>query len=167
MNNLKVNCYSGRTYAERPESFQWQGVEYEIKEIEKEWLEPGVHYTGVQTGEGGMELELEGLKLFHRLVTSFDSASTHHFTEPEHSPLRTATTEESLEEFNVIPHHHTIADVLTGAAPGRESPDERSYFVNNGTGVQYAATAALVYQRARDKGVGTEMPEEWFRWFQR
>jgi ornithine cyclodeaminase/alanine dehydrogenase-like protein (mu-crystallin family) len=135
--------------------------------VKKDWLEPGVHYTGVQTGEGGVELEPEGLKLFHRLVSSFDSASTHHFTEPGHSPLRTAITEENLDAFGVIPHHHTIADVLSGKAPGRESPGERNYFVNNGTGVQYAATAALVYQKAKERGVGTKMPEPWFRWFQR
>ena len=60
-----------------------------------------------------------------------------------------------------------IADVRGGKAPGRESPEECNYFINNGTGVQYAATAALVYQKAKEKGVGTEMPEEWFRWFQR
>jgi alanine dehydrogenase len=135
--------------------------------VKKEWLEPGVHFTGVQTGEGGMELEPEGLKLFYRLATSFDSASTHHFTEPEHSPLRTAVTVESLAAFDVIPHHHTIAEIVSGKARGRESPEERNYFVNNGTGVQYAATAALVYQKAKERGVGTEMPEEWFRWFQR
>lgn len=135
--------------------------------VKKEWLEPGVHFTGVQTGEGGTELEPEGLKLFHRLITSFDSSSTHHFTEPEHSPLRTAVTEESLAQFHVIPHHHTIAEVLSGKSPGRESREERNYFVNNGTGVQYAATVALVYRKAKEQGVGKEMPEEWFRWFQR
>jgi alanine dehydrogenase len=135
--------------------------------VKKEWLEPGVHFTGVQTGEGGIELEPAGLKLFQRLVTSFDSASTHHFTEPDHSPLRTAVTQESLDAFKIIPKHHTIADILSGKAVGRESADERNYFVNNGTGVQYAATVALVYQKAKERGVGTEMPGEWFRWFQR
>jgi len=135
--------------------------------VKKEWLEPAVHFTGVQTGEGSMELEAEGLKLFQRLVTSFDSASSHHFTEPEHSPLRTATTEEMLDVFDVIPHRHTLAEVLSGKAPGRESPEERNYYINNGTGVQYAATVALVYERARERGVGQEMPVEWFRWFQR
>ena len=25
-NSIKVNCYSGHTYAERPKSFDWQGV---------------------------------------------------------------------------------------------------------------------------------------------
>jgi alanine dehydrogenase len=135
--------------------------------VNKDWLEPGVHFTGVQTGEGGMELEPDGLELFYRLVTSFDDAASHHFTDPDTAPLQTATTRESLEAFNVIPHHHTIAEVVSGQVPGRESPDERNYFVNNGTGVQYAATAALVYQKARERGVGTEMPLEWFKWFQR
>ncbi len=51
MNNLKVSCYSGHTYAERPESFQWQGIEYEVKEIEKEWLEPGERHFQVRTGD--------------------------------------------------------------------------------------------------------------------
>ncbi|MBI4303891.1 MAG: hypothetical protein HY665_06090 [Chloroflexi bacterium] len=41
LEDLKVTCYSGYTYAERPMSFQWQGVEYQVEEIEKEWLEPG------------------------------------------------------------------------------------------------------------------------------
>ncbi|NIO09702.1 MAG: hypothetical protein GTO40_17550 [Deltaproteobacteria bacterium] len=135
--------------------------------VKKEWLEPGVHFTGVQTGEGSMELEPDGIKLFHRLVTSFDSASSHHFTEPGHSPLRTATTDEMLDVFNVIPNHHTLADVLSGKSKGRESVDERNYYINNGTGVQYAATVALVYKKAKERGIGQEMPEEWFRWFQR
>ena len=51
LDKLKVNCYSGHTYAERPTSFRWQGVEYEVKEIEKEWLEPGKRYFRVRTGD--------------------------------------------------------------------------------------------------------------------
>ena len=49
MNNLTVNCYSGHTYAERPQSFLWQGIEYEVEEIEKDWLEPGNRYFQVRT----------------------------------------------------------------------------------------------------------------------
>ena len=51
MDKIKVNCYSGHTYAERPKSFVWEGVQYEVEEIEKAWQEPGekhflVHTTG-------------------------------------------------------------------------------------------------------------------------
>ncbi|HEY92407.1 MAG TPA: hypothetical protein G4O17_01495 [Dehalococcoidia bacterium] len=49
MNNLKVNCYSGNTYAERSESFLWQGIKYELVEIEKAWLEPGERHFQVRT----------------------------------------------------------------------------------------------------------------------
>ncbi len=51
--------------------------------------------------------------------------------------------------------------------PGRESPEERNYYINNGTGVQCAATVALVYDRAKKRAIGQEMPAKWFKWFQR
>jgi len=56
LNNLKVGCYSGHTYAERPESFQWQGIEYEVREIERAWQEPGEKHFQVRTRDN---------KLFH------------------------------------------------------------------------------------------------------
>ena len=51
LDKLKVNCYSGHTYAERPESFEWQGIEYEVEEIERAWQEPGERYFQVKTKE--------------------------------------------------------------------------------------------------------------------
>jgi hypothetical protein len=49
MNNLKVNCYSGHTYAEEPRSFLWQGIEYEVEKLEKAWQEPGERHFRVRT----------------------------------------------------------------------------------------------------------------------
>ena len=49
VNNLKVNCYSGQTYAEQPKSFLWEGIEYEVKEIERAWQEPGERHFQVRT----------------------------------------------------------------------------------------------------------------------
>jgi hypothetical protein len=51
LNNLKVKCYSGHTYADRPQSFLWEGIQYEVEEIEKEWLEPGERHFQVRTRE--------------------------------------------------------------------------------------------------------------------
>ncbi len=48
-NYLEVNCYSGHTYAEEPRSFQWQGIDYKIEEIERAWLEPGERYFQART----------------------------------------------------------------------------------------------------------------------
>ncbi len=66
-----------------------------------------------------------------------------------------------------MPNHHTLVDILSGKAPGRESREERNDSINNGTGVQYAAPVALVYDRAKKRRIGQEMPAEWFKWFQR
>jgi hypothetical protein len=52
LDNLKVNCYSGHTYAERPKSFLWQGTEYGITSIEKAWQEPGKRLFKVVTEDG-------------------------------------------------------------------------------------------------------------------
>jgi len=49
LNNLRVKCYSGQTYAERPRSFVWEGTEYEVAEVEKAWLEPEERHFQVRT----------------------------------------------------------------------------------------------------------------------
>lgn len=38
---IKVHCYSGHTYADRPKSFMWEGREHQVDTIIKEWQEPG------------------------------------------------------------------------------------------------------------------------------
>ncbi len=49
MANLEVRCYSGHIYAERPVSFRYEDREYDIEEIEREWLEPGERHFQVRT----------------------------------------------------------------------------------------------------------------------
>jgi hypothetical protein len=49
---VQVRCYSGQTYAERPISFLWQGIEYKVEEIEKAWQEPGKRVFKIITEDG-------------------------------------------------------------------------------------------------------------------
>jgi hypothetical protein len=46
---VEVKCYSGHTYAERPQSFFWQDHEFKVISVEKEWLEPGNKFFQVVT----------------------------------------------------------------------------------------------------------------------
>jgi hypothetical protein len=46
---VQVTCYSGRTYADRPVSFTWQGVGYEIEKVEREWQQPSERLFVVRT----------------------------------------------------------------------------------------------------------------------
>lgn len=54
---VQVACYSGRTYAERPTAFLWEGIEQKVRKIEREWQEPGEKHFRICT-EGDRLFEL-------------------------------------------------------------------------------------------------------------
>jgi hypothetical protein len=50
-----------------------------------------------------------------------------------------------------------------GKVASRTSPKQISFFINAGTqGLQFAACAGKIYQLAKEKGLGRELPTEWF-----
>jgi hypothetical protein len=57
LDKIEVKCYSGYTYAQRPISFTWHGRDYEVDDIEKEWLVPGGRWFLVKT-EGSKYFKL-------------------------------------------------------------------------------------------------------------
>jgi hypothetical protein len=46
---IQVQCYSGHTYAERPDSFVFQSTAHKVEKVEKEWREPGERHFQVRT----------------------------------------------------------------------------------------------------------------------
>jgi alanine dehydrogenase len=54
-------------------------------------------------------------------------------------------------------------DLKAGKVSGRTSPKQTTFFINAGTqGLQFAACAGRIYQLAKEKGAGREIPTEWF-----
>jgi len=54
LNKVEFNCYSGHTYAERPVSFLWQGIKYQVQEIEKSWQEPEERHFQTRTKDNNI-----------------------------------------------------------------------------------------------------------------
>ncbi len=53
--------------------------------------------------------------------------------------------------------------ILLGHEEGRTSPDQVTFFQNSGyQGIQFSSVGALVYNQARQAGLGRELPTEWF-----
>ena len=53
--------------------------------------------------------------------------------------------------------------MITGKVAGRESADEITCFINDlGLGLQFAAVAGLVWRKAREAGIGNDVPTDWF-----
>jgi ornithine cyclodeaminase/alanine dehydrogenase-like protein (mu-crystallin family) len=64
-----------------------------------------------------------------------------------------------VDELGIGPDHirAELGEVLVGAHPGRTADDELTVFKSLGLAVEDLAAADLCVQRARERGVGTEV----------
>jgi ornithine cyclodeaminase/alanine dehydrogenase len=51
-----------------------------------------------------------------------------------------------------------LGEIVAGSKPGRESPGERTICINLGLALDDMATAILIYNRASEEGIGTQLP---------
>ena len=53
--------------------------------------------------------------------------------------------------------------MISGRVEGREDDSEVTCFLNNlGLGFQFAVAGSVIYRRAKEQGVGNELPTDWF-----
>ena len=56
-----------------------------------------------------------------------------------------------------------LGQVLAGHHPGRTSQQQIIYYKSNtGVGIQFAAAGALIYEKCKARGLGRDLPSEWF-----
>jgi ornithine cyclodeaminase/alanine dehydrogenase-like protein (mu-crystallin family) len=53
--------------------------------------------------------------------------------------------------------HAELGEIVLGRKPARANPQEITLFKSNGLAIQDAATAKLVYDRARQAGIGQDV----------
>jgi alanine dehydrogenase len=135
------------------------------------WLEPGMHVTDVtwdETEAGFAKAVDVAVKM---------GESTPHIENPPPGAFYAAHgflgyVAGQPEEKAIIPkrpprgeilHMPTLADLISGKIKGRTNDQQTSWFLNLGVmGVQFAAVCAIVYNEAKKKGIGREIPTEWF-----
>jgi ornithine cyclodeaminase/alanine dehydrogenase-like protein (mu-crystallin family) len=124
------------------------------------WIVPGVHISSIKRPE----IDQGALKRADRLVIHTNEAKPLHFTTrdlevPESAEGKGWALADAID-FSKLP---TIPDLVTGRYRGRTKPEDVTAFVNNiGMGYQFAAAGAVVYRKAREQGIGHELPTEWF-----
>jgi alanine dehydrogenase len=150
---------------------------------EADWIEPGMHVTNL----GRREMPDVGDR-FDVVVRQGDAGLQMKQTErfqAERGMSPAAFIGGSAEEMARIPARNpqpgfggddpefadrgrgadkpTIAAVMAGDVPGRERDDQVTFYRNVGNqGVQFSAVGQVVYRRAREAGLGQELPTEWF-----
>lgn len=126
--------------------------------VRAEWIEPGMHLSSVRPfGEVGQSP-----------LGAFDVAVVHERGfgprfRPAMDPKEDAGPALGGKDEKDLPSGITLAELCAGKATGRTGTEQRTYFANNeGHGLQFSAAGAFVLKRARERGVGRELPTEWF-----
>lgn len=138
--------------------------------VPPEWLRPGMHITCVKITElGEATLRKADRLVIHTRKWAPDNYITGFNDEKveAHDPIDLLA--EGGKGAGVAPtppfwlNAPELKDVVAGKLPGRQSPKEISCFNNNiGLGIQFAALGKAIFDDARAKGLGKEIPTDWF-----
>lgn len=138
--------------------------------VSPEWVTPGIHLTCVRVPELGDETihKVERLVIHshkhapENYVAGFgdDGIAAHDAIDIiKKGPGRG----ESLVEHPFWLAAPELRELVAGKVPGRATAEETTCFLNNlGIGLQFAAVGAAVFQEAQARGVGREIPTDWF-----
>jgi ornithine cyclodeaminase/alanine dehydrogenase-like protein (mu-crystallin family) len=127
-----------------------------------EWVRPGMFLTSIRAFEfDRATLERSDVLVIH----SRESEPLSYVSGGDLSAVPELASGGAKAKGGVIEwgEQPEIGELLLGKTPGRSSADQVTCFVNNiGMSLQFAACGAAVYELAKQKGVGREMPGEWF-----
>ena len=112
--------------------------------LRRAWLKPGAHVSSVG-GTWGPELDAETIAAGRVFVEWRGAATT--------PPPAGANELQGLDASSLT----EVGEVLAGTRPGRQSAEEITVYKSTGHAVEDAATARLVYDRAKAEGVGISL----------
>jgi ornithine cyclodeaminase/alanine dehydrogenase-like protein (mu-crystallin family) len=129
-----------------------------VRVIDPQWLRPGVHIGCIKS----QEIDGEVLDRCDRVFVH-DRKQAEHLSNVMPGTPNVAAEREGGWAVERSGRYPDLGELLAERAPGRERADEITCFANNvGLGLQFAAAGALALRKAREQGVGRELPDDWF-----
>jgi ornithine cyclodeaminase/alanine dehydrogenase-like protein (mu-crystallin family) len=122
------------------------------------WVEKGMYVASI----GGSDASNKRREIDDETIRRADIYIVHskEVARLDQSPDIWEVAEKGIRAWDSI---HEIQDLLAGKVAGRTSTDQITVFNNNtGAGTQFAAVGSAVVKRARELGLGRELPTEWF-----
>jgi ornithine cyclodeaminase/alanine dehydrogenase-like protein (mu-crystallin family) len=124
--------------------------------IDADWLEPGMHYNAIRE----FEMDEAALDRSDQVAIHTRFGGIEHFQPPGTEKDLPGVRREKERDWSRYPE---ISDLLAGRARGRTADQQLTFFFNNiGTAVQFAALGYLAYRAAKERGLGKEIPTDWF-----
>jgi len=119
------------------------------------WVEPGMHVGSINTRRELAPGLIE--KCDYVVVNTREPALQICIGGPKEG---IAPLQEAAVDCGDAPE---LGEIIIRKRRGRQSAAEVTLFLNNiGLGTQFAAVGASIYKAAREKGLGREIPGEWF-----
>jgi ornithine cyclodeaminase len=112
-----------------------------------DWVKPGAHVACMGTDTKGKQ-EVDAALVAAATVFTDEVAQSVTIGEAQHAVAQGLIAETDITE---------IGAVINGNHPGRSSPDEITLFDGTGVGLQDLAVAAVVVDRAVEKGIAIEV----------
>ena len=123
--------------------------------VKSEWVAPGAHINAVGAyTPSTRELDTDTVARSRLFVDSRESALA------EAGDFLIPKEEGAIGDDHLLGE---LGNVLLGAIPGRQGPDDVTVFKSLGIAMEDVASAHPVYQRAKEGGVGTEVALEGLR----
>jgi alanine dehydrogenase len=136
-----------------------------------DWLEPGMHVTNLTSSEVEPSLPRkvdvamragEATPRLEKMPPEANYFRAGFLGYVAGTPEERATVPR-LELPPDIIDMPRLVDLIGGKAKGRTDDSQTSFFLNVGAiGAQFEGVAAAVYEKVREKGLGTEIPTDWF-----
>jgi alanine dehydrogenase len=117
--------------------------------VRPEWLKPGAHINAVGSHRPDLR-EIDGATLKGAKVVVDSRAAVM----AECGDILLALKEKSISETDI---HGEIGEVLAGSKTGRSSAGEITLYKSVGIAIQDVATAQLVYRKALERSVGSQV----------
>jgi alanine dehydrogenase len=111
------------------------------------WLKPGAHVNSVGTARRDQrEIDPETFTRSARIIV-----------DTKEGVLGEAGDAVAAKDALAAKEIHELSALVCGKTPGRTGDDQITLFKSVGTGIQDIALAAVIYQKARERGVGKDI----------
>ena len=128
--------------------------------VKSEWLFPGMFLSSVRPFA---EVGREPLSYFDIAVVHERGFGPRFSAESAVKDKPDAPNVLGGKDERDLPSAMTLSELCASKATGRTAAAQKTYFANNeGHGVQFSAAGAFVLKRAKERGLGRELPTEWF-----
>ena len=126
----------------------------------EKWMKPGLHVSSIKMPEveeaALRRADTVGLHYGQRQP---DTVTASNLTPPDRRSGKGWAVNPTFN-FDACPR---LPQMIVGEVKGRNSDAESTVFINDmGLGLQFAAAAGLAYRKAKEAGLGHELPTDWF-----